>query len=282
MSFGVQPNVLIGHSIGEITALTVANAIDLKDALSLVVARAAFMQSLPVGEGSMASVFCTEEEIKPFLENTNLDLAAINATKNCTVSGKKEDIVSLLEKLKEQKIKAVSLNVSHAFHSSLMQPILEKFEEFANQFSFKQPTITVLSNVHGKEIKLEDLNGKYFANHIRQTVLFANNILFAENEFQINTFLECGPNPVLINLGKRTSTNELATWFSSANKDDNNIDSFYEVLQKLFCINQKINWEILYHNKKINRVALPNYAWNWKVYWENPVRQQSLVNGQWS
>lgn len=280
MSFGVQPDALIGHSIGEITALTVANSISLKDALQLVVARAALMQSLPVGEGGMASVFCTEEEIKPFLENTNLDLAAINATKNCTVSGKKEDIVLLLEKLKEQKIKAVSLNVSHAFHSSLMEPILAQFEQFANQFSFKQPEITVVSNVHGKIITQQDLTGKYFANHIRQTVLFANDIVFAENELQINTFLECGPNPVLNNLGKRTSTNENAIWITSANKDDNNIDSFYEALQLLYCNGEKLNWEILYHHKKLNRVALPNYAWNRKVYWENPVRQQSLVNGQ--
>ncbi|MFN8282533.1 MAG: type I polyketide synthase [Chitinophagales bacterium] len=278
MSFGIQPNALIGHSIGELTALTIAKAITLKDALQIVVARAALMQSLPVGIGGMASVFCTEEEIKPFLENTHLDLAAINATKNCTVSGKKEDIALLLEKLKEQKIKAVSLNVSHAFHSSLMEPILEKFEQFASQFSFKQPEIPVVSNVHGKVITKDDLNGKYFSDHIRKAVLFANDLLYAENELHINTFLECGPNPVLINLAKRTSTNENAVWIASANKDDNNMDSFYEALQQLYCNGATINWNILYQNKKINRVALPNYAWNWKVYWENPVRQQSLVN----
>jgi acyl transferase domain-containing protein len=276
MSFGAQPNVLIGHSIGEITALAISDAISLKDALQIVVARAALMQSLPVGEGGMASVFCTEDEIKPFLENTNLDLAAINATKNCTVSGKKEDVTLLLEKLKEQKIKAVPLNVSHAFHSSLMEPILEKFEKFVNQFSFKQPAITVVSNVHGKEIVAQDLNGKYFSDHIRQTVLFANDLLFAENDLHINIFLECGPNPVLINLGKRTSNNSNATWMASANKDDKNIDSFYETLQQLYCNGEKINWNIFYKHKKLNRVALPNYAWNWKVYWENPVFGKSF------
>ena len=124
MSVGVQPSALIGHSIGEIVALTIAGAIDLQDALKLVMARAALMNAMPANEGSMASVFCNEENLKPLLQNADVDLAAVNSIKNCTISGKKEDVAAFIEKLKEQHIKAVALNVSHAFHSRLMEPVL--------------------------------------------------------------------------------------------------------------------------------------------------------------
>jgi len=274
MSVGVQPSSLIGHSIGEISALCVANAIPLKDALQLVVARAALMNSLPLNEGGMASVFCNEETIKPYLANTNIDLAAVNSIKNCTISGKKEDVQALLETLKEHKIKAIQLIVSHAFHSNLMEPILDKFTAFARQISFKQPEITVISNLTGKEITKEDLTAEYFADHIRNAVQFSNGIEYLHNTLNSEIYLEIGPNPVLVNLGKQTNSNPNAVWLSSAKKDENDIQYFHETLLQLYVAGISIDWKSFYLNKKINRVTLPTYGWNWKVYWENPVRQQ--------
>lgn len=280
MSVGVQPTALIGHSIGEITALCVANAISLKDALQLVVARAALMNSLPTNEGGMASVFCNEETIRPFLKNTNIDLAAVNSIKNCTISGKKEDVQALLDVLKENKIKAIQLIVSHAFHSRLMEPILEKFTAFAQQISFKQPGIPVISNLTGKEITQSDLTPNYFANHIRNAVQFSNGIEYLRDKLNIEVYLEVGPNPVLVNLGKQTNTNTNALWLSSVKKDEIDVQYFHDTLLQLYCAGISINWNSFYQNKKINRVALPTYGWNWKVYWENPVRQQSIINNQ--
>jgi len=280
MSVGVQPTALIGHSIGEISALCVANAIPLKDALQLVVARAALMNSLPVNTGGMASVFCNEETIRPFLENTNIDLAAINSIKNCTISGKKEDVQALLEVLKENKIKAMQLIVSHAFHSRLMEPILEKFTAFANQISFKQPEITVISNLTGKEVTQADLTAEYFANHIRNAVQFSNGIEYLRDKLNTEIYIEVGPNPVLVNLGKQTNTNTNTLWLSSAKKDENDVQYFHETLLQLYCAGIPIDLNSFYQNKKINRVALPTYGWNWKVYWENPVRQSLVINHQ--
>jgi acyl transferase domain-containing protein len=271
ISFGIQPSSLIGHSIGEISALCVANAISLKDALQLVVARAALMNSLPLNVGGMASVFCNEETIKPFLENTNIDLAAINSVKNCTVSGKKEDVQALLEVLKENKIKAIQLIVSHAFHSALMEPVLEKFTAFANQISFKQPEIKVISNLTGKEITKTDLNADYFASHIRNAVQFSNGIEYLRDKLNSEIYLEVGPNPVLVSLGKQTNTNVNTLWLSSAKKDENDVQYFHESLVQLYCAGIAVNWNQLYQNKKLNTVKLPTYGWNWKVYWENPV-----------
>jgi acyl transferase domain-containing protein len=227
MSVGVQPTALIGHSIGELVALTVANAIELQDALKLVIARAALMNSLPMNEGSMASVFCNEENLKPLLKDSNVDLAAVNSIKNCTISGKKEDVVAFVEKLQEHKIKAIALNVSHAFHSRLMEPILDKFSLFAKQFSFKQPAIPVISNLTGKEISKQELNADYFANHIRNAVQFSNGIEYLQQK-DIELYLEVGPNPVLVSLAKQTNTNTNALWLSSAKKDEDDVLYFHK------------------------------------------------------
>lgn len=284
MSVGVQPSSLIGHSIGEIVALTIANAIELKDALQLVIARAALMNALPLNEGSMASVFCNEENLKPFLQDSKVDLAAVNSVKNCTVSGKKEDVAAFIEKLKEHKIKAVALNVSHAFHSQLMEPMLEKFTLFAKQFSFKQPQIPVISNLTGKEITREELSAEYFARHIRNAVQFSSGIEYLQHKLNVEIYVEVGPSPVLISLAKQTNTNPNALWLSSAKREDDDVMHFHKTLQQLYCAGIFIDWNQFYQNKKINRIALPTYGWNGKVYWENPVRQslvighQSLVN----
>ncbi len=283
MSFGVMPSALIGHSIGEIAALTIANAISLEEALKLVIARAALMNSLPENEGSMASVFCNEENLRPLLKDSNIDLAAVNSIKNCTVSGKKEDVHAFVEKLKEHKIKAIALNVSHAFHSGLMEPILEKFILFTKQFTFKQPEIPVISNLTGKEITKEDLTAEYFANHIRNAVQFSKGIEYLQKKLNIDVYLEVGPSPVLVNLAKQTNTNSTALWLSSAKRDEDDVQYFHKTLLQLYCAGIPVDLNQFYQNKKINRVALPNYGWNWKVYWENPVfGSKSMVNSQWS
>jgi acyl transferase domain-containing protein len=271
ISKGVKPAVLIGHSIGEIVALTIADAVSLKDALQLVVARAALMQSLPLNEGGMASVFCSYEVLQPFLENANVDLAAINSIKNCTVSGKKDAIQSFIELLKEQKIKAVSLNVSHAFHSGLMEPILEQFKSFVQAFTFHTPAIPVISNLTGQALQKQDLSADYFAQHIRKAVQFSAGINHITNTLGIELLLEVGPTPVLISLARQNNANKNVRYLSSAKREEDDLTHFHATLQQLYVAGVKIDWRSFYVNKHINPVALPTYGWNKKVYWESPL-----------
>jgi acyl transferase domain-containing protein len=156
------------------------------------------------------------------------------------------------------------------FIHGLMEPILDKFSLFAKQFSFKQPAIPVISNLTGKEISKQELNADYFANHIRNAVQFSNGIEYLQQK-DIELYLEVGPNPVLISLAKQTNTNTNALWLSSAKKDEDDVLYFHKTLQQLFSAGIAVDWNQFYQNKKINRVALPTYGWNWKVYWENPV-----------
>lgn len=271
MSVGVLPSVLMGHSIGEIAALAVANVFSLQDALKLVVARAALMNSLPADTGGMASVFCDEETLQPFLQGTAVDLAAVNSVRNCTVAGKKEDIHSFVEKLKEHNIKAVPLNVSHAFHSHLMEPVLERFTAFAQQIPVKTPDIPVISNLTGREISRQDLTADYFSKHIRNAVRFNSGVEYLQQRLNVSLYLEVGPTPVLVSLARQTNTNEHTVWLSSAKKDEDNSSHFHHTLQQLYSTGIKIDWRSFYKGKTINRVLLPTYGWNWKVYWENPV-----------
>jgi acyl transferase domain-containing protein len=272
MSEGIQPAALIGHSIGELISLTIAESLSLEDALKIVVARAALMQSIPTGTGAMASCFCSEDEIRKFLENSNVDIAAINSPKNITISGKKEAVTAIVEKLKSEKIKAVPLQVSHAFHSVMMDPILEKFRLFLANIQFREPQIPVISNITGKELKAGELNADYLVDHIRSTVQFSKGIQALKNDLHIDIFLECGPAPVLVSLGKQTNTDARALWLHASKKDTPDTASFYHALQELYASGIKVDWTKAYAGKKINRVVLPTYAWQWKTYWYDPVR----------
>ncbi|MCB9032822.1 MAG: type I polyketide synthase [Chitinophagales bacterium] len=274
MSFGIEPNYLVGHSIGELSCLAIANAIDLEAALQLVVARAALMQSLPINEGVMASVFCSEAIIKPFLENSSVDLAAINAPKNVTIAGLQADVEKVLATLKENKIKAVMLQVSHAFHSSQMDAILPKFEQFVAQFSFKEPQIPVISNATGLPLSLSDLTPNYFAKHIRNTIQFEKSIQYLSDK--VGVFVECGPHPVLINLAKHCNSNK-AVYIATTTKDKDALATFNNALQELYINTINVKFENLFVGKKINTVPLPTYAWQWKSYWYNPVLQDFLL-----
>ncbi len=275
MSEGIQPSALIGHSIGELVALTIAESISLEDALKLVVARATLMQSLPTETGTMASCFCTETDIRKFTDDSNVDIAAINSPRNITIAGKKEDVAAMVEKLKENKIKAVPLQVSHAFHSRLMEPILSQFRQFVYAVQFKEPQIPVISNISGKVLTAAELNGDYLVNHIRNTVQFSKGIETLQKDLGIEIYLECGPAPVLVSLAKQTNTDTHALWLTSSKKDAADNDTFYHVLQQLSVTGVKVDWEKNYIGKKINRVTLPTYAWQWKTYWYDPVRHPS-------
>lgn len=273
MSEGIQPAALAGHSIGELIALTLADALTLEEALKVVVARAALMQSVPAGTGAMASCFCSEQEIAALLPGSNVDIAAVNSPRNITVAGLKEDVAALVEKLKAAKIRAVPLQVSHAFHSHTMEPILGQFRQFLATVNFREPQLPVISNITGKELTLEEWNADYLVRHIRSTVQFSKSMATLKADHHIDIYLECGPAPVLVSLARQTNTDPQAVWLHAAKKDSSDVLSFLRVKQELFVSGIRIDWSSYYAGKTLHRVVLPTYAWQWKTYWYNPVKQ---------
>jgi acyl transferase domain-containing protein len=197
MSWGVHPAAMVGHSIGEYVAACLSGVFSLEDALLLVVTRGRLMQQQPAG--SMLAIQLSEEDVQCFLE-TRLSLAAVNAPSYCVVSGEKEAIEQLEGKLGKSNIAFTHLHTSHAFHSRMMEPILDFFVEQARKVKFHTPQIPFVSNLTGTWITLEEATSpSYWAKHLRQTIRFSNCIQELLKDSN-RIFLEVGPGRTLSTL----------------------------------------------------------------------------------
>ncbi|MFQ5617142.1 MAG: type I polyketide synthase, partial [Anaerolineales bacterium] len=203
MSWGVQPQAMVGHSIGEYVAACLAGVFSLEEGLLLVATRGRMMQQLP--KGSMLAIFLPEDEVRedrfqPPLLSEGLSLAAINEASVSVVSGPTSAIDELQIRLKKQDISSRRLHTSHAFHSAMMEPIISPFTEFVSQFRLQPPRIPFISNVTGNWITAgEATDPGYWASHLRQTVRFAQGV----QELLIDPqriLLETGPGRTLTTL----------------------------------------------------------------------------------
>jgi acyl transferase domain-containing protein len=174
--------------------------------------------------------------------------------------------------LKEAKIKAIPLVVSHAFHSHLMDPIVADFEKEVAKIAFTPPKIPVISNVTQKELTFADLTPSYFGKHLRGTVHFYDDMIYLSEELGVDVFLELGPNPTLIGLGKQGIEKNTAVWASSAKKGSDDWEQIFNSLSLLFLSNIPFNWKQFYASYDLLKVNLPTYAWQKKKYWYSPVR----------
>jgi acyl transferase domain-containing protein/acyl carrier protein len=206
-SWGVNPGAVIGHSVGEIVAACIAGVFSLEDGLKIIAKRAALMASVPK-EGTMVAVFTSEEEvtkiIAPFTKDVSI--AAINGPKLIVISGRKSAIKSILKALTAKKVTFKELTVSNAFHSPLMEPILDQFQKVVKGCELDAGFVDVISGVTGKLVDgSTPIDAKYWANHIRAPVRFADT-LQAAKEAGFEQFLEIGPDPILTGMAKRCIT----------------------------------------------------------------------------
>jgi acyl transferase domain-containing protein len=200
MQLGVQPKMMIGHSIGEYVAACLAGVFSLEDALSLVATRGRLMQQLE--PGAMLTVALAEQDVVPLLDE-GLSLAAVNGPSLCVVAGAEDAIGEFAERLNKRKIVSSRLHTSHAFHSSMMEPILSEFAAQVRKVKLQPPSIPYLSNVTGNLITAaEATDANYWTRHLRQTVRFSEglNVLLKERE---QIMLEVGPGQTLSTLAKR-------------------------------------------------------------------------------
>lgn len=195
---GVRPVAVLGHSVGEYVAACVSGAMSLKDAITLIAARARLMQSLPTG-GAMAAVFATEERAVELLHGFDgkLSLAAVNGPAQVVVSGDAAAVQHLCASAEAVGIKTRPLPVSHAFHSPLMDPILDAFEKEAGKVTVLAPSMQLISNLTGRAAKIAEISSPaYWRRHLRSPVRFAEG-LAALAHARIDVCLEIGPQPTL-------------------------------------------------------------------------------------
>jgi len=210
-SWGIVPDVVMGHSVGELVAACVAGVFSLEDGLKLIAQRGRMMQALPpkVGgdrgaAGEMVAVFAAEATVKPLIApySRQIAIAAINGPQSVVISGERQAMQVILRRLDQQGIKSKKLTVSHAFHSPLMEPMLRPFERVARQITFNAPQIEMISNVTGEMAGPEIATAKYWVRHVRATVNFAAG-MGTLDEKDYDLFVEIGPKPVLLGMGRR-------------------------------------------------------------------------------
>ncbi|MFJ4500814.1 SDR family NAD(P)-dependent oxidoreductase [Streptomyces sp. NPDC088864] len=271
-SWGIRPDFLAGHSIGEIAAAHVAGVLNLEDAAILVGARGRLMQELP-GGGAMIAVQATEEEVTPFL-GERVAVAALNGPGSLVLSGEEEATVALAERFAAQGRKTKRLQVSHAFHSPLMAPMLEEFRRIAGVLTYSAPTIPVVSTVTGRLATSGELcSPDYWTGHVSSAVRFADAMDWLVGQGGARTFLELGPDGVLSALGQGClpEERESDTFFAPlirAGKDE--VREALGAAGLAHARGARIDWETLYAGRAARRVELPTYAFRTRRYWLTP------------
>ncbi|GAA4526054.1 type I polyketide synthase [Amycolatopsis samaneae] len=259
---GVRPDFVVGHSVGEIAAAHVAGVLSLADAAKLVVARGRLMQALPEG-GAMLSVRAAEDELPPL--PGGVGVAAVNGPGSVVVSGPVAEIERLASRLAAEGRKVRRLTVSHAFHSALMDPMLEGFRAVVSELSFAEPRISVVSTVSG--VVAEDFASPgYWVRQVRDTVRFADAIEFLTAR-GVTRFLELGPDAVLSVLARECATEDGLVFAAAAHRDRPAIEAVLTCLAHAFGSGVDVGWPRLFAGRDARLVELPAYAFQRRRFW---------------
>ncbi|MEJ6480683.1 aminotransferase class III-fold pyridoxal phosphate-dependent enzyme [Nostoc punctiforme UO1] len=270
MAWGIRPNAMIGHSIGEYVAACIAGVFSLEDALILVANRGQLMQQLP--SGTMMAVSLPEKKIQPML-GEKLSLAAINAPDMCVVSGLEEAVDDLQKRLIDQGVDCHRLHTSHAFHSSMMDAILLPFQEQVSKISLNSPKIPFASNVTGTWITpAQATDPKYWVRHLRQTVRFSEAIAeLLQQPKQI--LLEVGPGRTLSTLANKQKAAQQVILSSLRHPQNQQSDVAFllNTLGRLWLEGINVDWSEFYADEERHRIPLPTYPFERKRYWIEPI-----------
>ncbi|MFL9458790.1 aminotransferase class III-fold pyridoxal phosphate-dependent enzyme [Tolypothrix bouteillei VB521301_2] len=280
-SWGVKPSAVIGHSVGEYVAACVAGAFNLEQGLKLIAKRASLMQALPQ-EGEMVVVFADEvtvqAAIQPYLQEVSI--AAINSPRNIVISGVARAIEAVVAILATQGVETRGLKVSHAFHSPLVEQMLDTFEQYTSQIQFQALQIPLISNLTGQIVQPgQILDAKYWVRQTRETVQFMKGLdTLLKQGYEL--FLEIGPKPILSSLGKHCQQEGTTTWLSSLTQEKDNWRLLLFSLSSLYVQGADINW-MGFDEGYLRRVlSLPTYPFQRKSYWfENFPLNGNKLNG---
>ncbi|MFC0435303.1 type I polyketide synthase [Kutzneria buriramensis] len=260
-SWGVRPDFLAGHSVGEIAAAHVAGVLSLEDARKLVAARGKLMQALPAG-GAMVAIQATEDEITLV---DGVGIAAVNGPQSVVISGDEAAVLAIKADFEARGRKATRLSVSHAFHSPLMEPMLDDFRSVVGGLTFAAPRIpAVITSAGGGQWT----DPEYWVNHVREAVRFLDAIRTLESK-GVAKFVEIGPDGVLAGMGAGCATNENSVFIALQRKDKPQEHELVAGLAKAFANGVAVDWKEFFAGLDVRRVDLPTYAFQRQRFWSD-------------
>lgn len=285
MSWGVRPEAMIGHSIGEYVAATIAGVFSLEDALKIVAKRGQLMQQVPTG--SMLALRLPEKDVQLLLDvNTlykeSLQIAVINSPSSCVVSGTNSAVAALEKQLSSQEVECRLLHTSHAFHSVMMESILSEFSEAVKTVKLNPPKIRFISNVTGSWISFEQAtNPDYWCQHLRQTVRFSDGISQLIQQFE-DVFLELGPGRTLSTLTtqhlEKNAKQQVLTTLRHVKEQQSDVNFLLQTLGRLWLFGVEIDWSEFYTHERRHRLPLPTYPFERQRYWIDAKSPSPSVN----
>jgi acyl transferase domain-containing protein/acyl carrier protein len=267
MSWGVEPQALLGHSLGEYTAACLAGVMSLEEALGVVVVRGQLMQRLPLG--GMLAVGMGEAQVGRMLKE-GVSLAAINAADLCVVSGRLEAIERLEKELQEGGVSCKRLRTSHAFHHAMVEPILGAFLEKMRQVRLRAPGLPFISNVSGRWIQDQEAQDpEYWVKHLRQPVQFERGLkqLVQGEEWML---VEAGPGQGLKRLAQKQGAGRVVATMPGSGAGGSETETMLRAVGQLWSEGVHVNWQAFHAGVRRNRIPMPTYPFERKRYWIDP------------
>ncbi|MEV6568448.1 type I polyketide synthase [Streptomyces kronopolitis] len=278
-SLGIHPDLLIGHSVGELSAAHAAGVLSLPDAARLVAARGRLMQSVPE-DGRMLAIQASQDEVLPLVAELSekggaVAVAAVNGPESVVVSGRTEAVRTLEKEFAGRGRRTRYLDVSHAFHSPLMDPVLEEFARIAASVTFRPATVPVVSNVTGGLIGDDRLaDPAYWADHIRATVRFADGVRALARE-QVDTVLELGPDAALTALGGEILDQDTAAFLPTLSRKHDETPALLTALARLHARGIPVRWPAALPSDA--SPDLPTYAFQRERHWLDGVERTDVA-----
>ncbi len=261
-SWGLRPDFVMGHSVGELSAAHVAGVLSLENAAVLVAARGRFMQALPAG-GAMIAVQAAEEEVQPLL-GPEVSIAAVNGPASVVISGTQNAVAAVANQLRDGGRRVHQLAVSHAFHSPLMDPMIDEFATVAAGLAIGQPTIPIISNVTGQLAGDDFGSAAYWKRHVREAVRFADSVRFAQSA-GASRFFEVGPSSGLIASIEESLPDADLVTMSALRKDRPEPATLMNAVAQAFVAGASVDWRAILG--QANFVELPTYAFERRRFW---------------
>ncbi|MYZ34508.1 MULTISPECIES: SDR family NAD(P)-dependent oxidoreductase, partial [unclassified Streptomyces] len=269
-SWGITPDYLAGHSIGELAAAHAAGVLSLPDACALVAARGRLMQALPEG-GAMVSLQAAEDEVLPLPAEIGdqISVAAVNGPSSVVVAGAEDAVLALAASFEAQGRKTRRLRVSHAFHSPLMDPMLDDFARIARSLTYRPPVIPLVSHVTGTLATDDQVcSPEYWVRHVRDTVRFADGIGWLSAQGGVRTFLELGPDGVLCGMARESLAEEPRTVLLPLLRGNRpEVRALVTALAGAQVNGVDMDWRAYFADSGARRIALPTYAFQRERYW---------------